>query len=1074
MGLNAKQKEAVEYLDGPLLVLAGPGTGKTQLLSEKVAYILKNTDTNPENILCLTFTDSGATNMRERLKTIIGAASRKVNIGTYHSFGSDILSIYKEYSEDYDRNLDAAIDEVLQFKIIKGIQDKLPGTDILRGDNIKNIIEVISEARSAGLSADNLEKIAKINIEDSAVLSNAISPLLQNVVARNFEASLNGAYRPIYEILKNYEELKPILPTVERSIAKLARDLKDAIVLAESDGKIATLTAWRNLYFEKDDKGNYRLKDRIANKKLLSLSNVMRKYVEYLKEHGLYDFDDMVQEAVRVLNEDTGFRLTLQEKYQYIMLDEFQDTNPSQLSIVKALTDYEKPMIMAVGDDDQAIFEFQGAMSTNLSDFQKHYNAHVVALVENYRSTQEILDFSHEIIKQAPDRFADKELFAHKENPAKSQIYRKEFLSSDAEFGFVSEKISALVKSGIKQSDIAVISYKTKYFLPLLTYLKAHKEIKIAYEKRDNLFEDERIYQILRTFRFVNEIANEKRPSVSLVEIMGYDFFDVPMVAVVKEIHKARDEHKPSFEALADAEEPKIREAVEFLASLAAKSFTEPLEVIFGLMIEKMGVNKYSEYDQFRFYENLSALKGTLTKHFGGKALKLADLIEMIDDYEAASMPLTVKSPYRDAEDAVQILSAHKAKGLEFKYVFIISADHTAWGAGKGNNNLLSLPKNLEQIRHTGMTDGERLRILYVALTRAKDTLYITNSLTDFNGKSADRLEYLEEYVEKLEDGSEIVTSPYVPSRKVELNYVINDELMPSLIENVRNWILPYTHATPDMRVLYKERTERLWLSASSLTDFIDIVYAGPQEFFKRYILCVPTEAETESLAFGTLVHKTYEMVTNKHLSNDAAIELYLDELTKHELPSEVMTKLREKGPADLAVSLEKFGDILRQGEAEVNLSRDRILIDGVPVTGKIDHIVVHEDTKTIEIYDYKTGGYHSDAWNKHTTLYKYMLQLGFYKLLLNRSQKYSKYKVEKAHILFVIPDKDGEVYDKEYIFTDDDEKELIALIKAVYGLVSTLAFMDDSEVFIEADNNLGIKDIMKFKELVLAKCSSL
>ena len=126
MGLNAGQKRAVEYLDGPLLVLAGPGTGKTQLLSEKVAYILKNTDTNPENILCLTFTDSGAKNMRERLKSIIGNSGLKVNIGTYHAFGSEILAQYKNYSEDYDRLLDSPIDDITQFKIIKEIQDNLP------------------------------------------------------------------------------------------------------------------------------------------------------------------------------------------------------------------------------------------------------------------------------------------------------------------------------------------------------------------------------------------------------------------------------------------------------------------------------------------------------------------------------------------------------------------------------------------------------------------------------------------------------------------------------------------------------------------------------------------------------------------------------------------------------------------------------------------------------------------------------------------------------------------------------------------------------------------------------------
>ena len=132
MELNQKQKEAVEYLEGPLLVLAGPGTGKTQLLSEKVAYILKNVDVGPENILCLTFTDSGALNMRERLRSIVGQEATKVTISTYHSFGSDILSQYKNYAEDYDRRLDSAIDEVTQFKIVKSIQDNLPAKDILR------------------------------------------------------------------------------------------------------------------------------------------------------------------------------------------------------------------------------------------------------------------------------------------------------------------------------------------------------------------------------------------------------------------------------------------------------------------------------------------------------------------------------------------------------------------------------------------------------------------------------------------------------------------------------------------------------------------------------------------------------------------------------------------------------------------------------------------------------------------------------------------------------------------------------------------------------------------------------
>ena len=1073
MELNPKQKEAVEYLDGPLLVLAGPGTGKTQLLSEKVAYILKNTDTNPENILCLTFTESGAMNMRERLKTIVGNEGLKVNIGTYHAFGSNVLAQYKNYATDYNRMIDAPVDEVSQFKIVKNIQDKLPGTDILRKDNVKDIISVISAAKSAGLSSLDLAKIAEQNLEDSKILSETISPFLKKIVPRVYKESLENAYQPIYEILQKYVDLPPILKKIERTIVGLARDLKEAMIEAESTEKIRPLSQWKDAYFEKDAKGNFRLKDRVANKKLLSIAKVMEKYDKYLTENGLFDFDDMIEEAVKVLHEDAGFKATLSERYQFILLDEFQDTNPSQFAIIKALTDYEKPMVMAVGDDDQAIYEFQGALSTNLTDFQKHYQANVIPLVENYRSTQEILNFSRQIINQATDRFADKELVAHQPAPKKSEIYRYEFLSSDMEYGFIADKINELIKNGVSQNDIAVISYKTKYFMPLLPFLKSYPEIKIAYEKRDNLFEDEKIHQILTLARFIYELANERNEDTSIVEILSYPFFKLPMVEIVKIMGAARRDKKAVFDYLSASSNSEIKEVAEFLANLVAKSFNEPLEIFLDYLIGACELEGYrspfleyytnlGEYEAFTLYESLAALRGKLKKHFGDKSLKLVDLISMVDDYQEAEMPLNMVSPYREADEAVQILSAHRAKGLEFKYVFIISVDHMAWGKGKGNNNLLALPKNLTQIRHTGMTDGERLRVLYVALTRAKRALYLTNSLRDFNDKSPERLEYLNEYEDKDE-----VISPFLPTKKVQTFYKISEKSSP--VKNLKNWLAPYAKLSPDMKAIYQERVKNYRLSASGLTSFIDIVYAGPQEFFKNYILSVPKEPETEALAFGILIHAVFEAVTNQNLSDEQAIELFLTELDKRELPFEVAQKIREKGPEDLAISLKEFGNILRQGKAEVNLGPEKISIAGVPVTGKIDHLVINEDKKTLEIYDYKTGGYHKEKWQSHATLYKYMLQLGFYKLLLNNSPTYAKYKVEKAHILFVTPDKDGLVYDKIYEFNEKEEKELIDLIKRVYKSIASLDFLENEDVFLRPNNNLGLKDIKKFIALLLA-----
>lgn len=1073
MGLNAKQKAAVEYLDGPLLVLAGPGTGKTQLLSEKVAYILQNTDTNPENILCLTFTESGTSNMRERLKSIVGKPAAKVNIGTYHAFGSEILAHYKNYSENYDRKLDSAIDEVTQYKIVKGIQAGLKGTDILRGDNVKDIIDVISSAKSAGLTPDDLKQIAEQNIADSKVLSDAISPLLQNLVPRKFKESYESAYQPIYEILKSYDEAPPILKNIDRSIRSLARDLKTATAEALSTEKIRPLSDWKDSYFEKDEKGNYRLKDRIANKKLLSIASVMASYDEFLRQNGLYDFDDMIEEAVRVLKEDTGFRLTLSEKYQFILLDEFQDTNPSQFEIIKQLTDYEKPMIMAVGDDDQAIYEFQGASATNLTDFQSHYHAEVIPLVENYRSTQEILDFSRKVINQADDRFADKELIAHREPLKESGISRHEFVSSDAEYAWVADEVAKLINSGVNQSEIAIISYKTKYFMPLLPYLKSHPEIDIAYEKKDNLLEDPKIHQILTILDFVDSLASEKAPTASLLEILSYPFWDLSMLDVIKTMNRAKGDKKSAFDYLADSDNEKIAGIAGLFANLTASALNDPLEITLDYLLGTATLKgftspfltyytNHTEYETFELYENLASLRGVLKRYTGDKKATVKDLVNMIHDYNDAELPINTSSPYRDADEAVQVLSAHKAKGLEFEYVFIISADHMAWGKGKGNNNLLALPKNLMQIRHTGTTDGEKLRILYVALTRAKKSLIITNSLSDFNQKSPERLEYLEEYL----DENKNVISPLIPSGKVICHY----EEIEKNEETVKNWLDNYVTPSPDLRAIYKERLANYRMSASSLTSFIDVVYAGPQEFFKKSVLRAPEEPSSEALAFGNLIHKTFEKITNDQITDEEATKFFLAELEKESIEPEITAKLREKGPADLAVSLKVFGEILRAGKAEVNVAHEKISVAGVPLTGKIDHLIIDEAAKTIELYDFKTGNYHKEKWETQPTLFKYALQLGVYKLLLKNSPTYAKYKISRAHILFVTPDKDGEVHDKVYEFTPEAEELLVNLIQAVYSTIEDLSFLDDPEIFVAPDNSKTIKDIKEFIKLILAK----
>jgi len=1092
MALNSKQEEAVKYLEGPLLVLAGPGTGKTQLLSSKVEYILKNTDATPESILCLTFTENGASNMRERLKSIIGPSANKVNIHTYHAFGSDILAKYKNYATNFDRNLDSSIDTVTQYKIIKNIQDSLDPLDILKGDNIKDIIDTISSAKSARLDSTDLDKIADDNIEATAILNAEINPYLKNIKrAMKFDVGVETVYQPILETLLKHSDTTPITKNIEKEANHLARELSEIIDSESKKEKpsISPLTSWKNKRFELDKNGNFRLKNIIANKKLKSLANVMRRYEDTLEETGLFDFADMISQAIKILKEDRGFKLTLEEQYQYILLDEFQDTNTAQAELIYELTDYEKPLIMAVGDDDQAIFAFQGANASNLLEFQNHYRAKVITLTENYRSSLPILDTSFKIREQVAESFAKahniiKRLTAHKTETA--DISRHEFIEASAEYHFIAEKISELIKSGVKQSEIAIITPKHKYVTDLLPYLKAKENINIAYEKRDDVLMDEKIHELTLLAKFIYELSQKRDPSDQLLEILSFPFFELEPSTILAAINK-RDK-KTTLEFLAQSDDKKLQNMAEFFAIMVEKSFNTPLELFFDTLIGTENyqadqkspfldyyTEKDSDFNVFSLYENLHVLREAVKKHTNLEASKnqtdkktLKDLVIFLDDYTVAGESLTNTSPYQDAADAIQILTAHKSKGLEFEYVFLVSTDDRAWGNAKGNNNFLSLPQNLIEIRHTGVTEDERLRLFFVAITRAKTHLMMTNSLKDFSGKEPGHLEYLAEY--ENEQGQLI--SPHLPqSAQIVSRHYDNLPDDKKLADLKSSWLRNYSTTNGNLKDLLRKRLENYKLTATDLTSFIDIVYAGPQTFYKNRILNAPEAAFSEQLTFGNLIHATFEQVTNNNLTDTEALEYFKTIANSATIPPEKLDSIIEKGVKSLEKSLATFGALLKDknARAEVNLAHEHLNLNGTPLTGKIDHININEAEKTLEIYDFKTSGFTDKGWTSHATLYKYMLQLGFYKLLLNLSPTYSKYKITKAHILFVVPDSaDSEVHDKVYLYNDKDESELKSLIAAIYPLIKSLDFVENPEIFVENDSKKGIKDIKDFAQKIL------
>lgn len=1125
MGLNKEQKAAVEYLDGPLLVLAGPGTGKTQLLSAKVAYILETVDTSPENILCLTFTDAGAQNMRERLQSMIGNAALNVNIYTYHAFGADILNYYKNYGESFDRKLDSPIDDTMRYKIISEIQQALPIMDILRSSETKDIIDTISSAKKARLTAADLRKIATQNIEDSRSIGLEISPFLLALKPREkFAIALENVYQPILEVLLKYSTAEDIVPGVERIANVLAKELNKSITEATAADKpsVTTLNAWKKKYCEvyvpdtkHPDQIAYRLKDNIANKKLASLAGIMQKYEEELTELGLYDFDDMIECAIQYLKNDDGFRMELSERFQYVLLDEFQDTNVSQFELIKLLTDYEKPAIMAVGDDDQAIFAFQGANASNLRDFQEHYEAKVITLLDNYRSTGEVLGLSRAIAEQIDDSFAknyqiNKTLRSMRdewagENKVQLKVSRHEFPGVEAEYYWVAKQIRQLIDDGADPTEIAIIAPKHRFIAPILAYLKA-QNIDVTYEKRDNILQDEKILMIIGLAKFVQRLAHQEQPVECLFEILSYRFWQLPPEVVVRAVERKWGKDQTVLDYLEG--DPELEIIARFLSYLATVVATVPLELWLDYLIGAteiklnfdagIGVGtgtsgstraytspllKYfqdhsSEAELLEFYENLSTLRQKVLQHMQSVKSnetdwmpKLADFVATIEDFELANSQIMRTSIYRDSSRAIQVMTSHKSKGLEFQYVFLTSVDDAAWGKSKGNNNKLALPCNLLQIRHTGITDDEQLRLFFVAITRAKEQLIMTSSRQGADGGDIKRLRYLSESSRDEEEQKSPFLLPEMQRITLHQDELTTAEKIETLC---LNWISNYQKLEPKAMELLRERMKDYRLNATDLTTFIDIIYAGPQTVYQRQVLRVPEASANFAICFGNILHSVFEQITNQGIDDMTAKAALQNEAKRAVLTETERQDLLEKGEHALEITLAEFHEILRHqnAKAEVNLSAEHLNLDGVPLTGKIDHLEIDPVAKTIEVYDFKTGKYYDKKWDSQPSLYKYQLQLGFYKLLLNLSPTYRNYRVTRGHILFVSPDHDDKVYDKIYDYNDLDDQQLKKLIKAVYHHLTSLDFVADEEMFIAADKGRTVKDVKAFIEQVIAKGS--
>ena len=434
--LNSQQKQAVDSIEGVVVVNAGPGTGKTQLLSLRVANILRLSDIAPYNILCLSFSEAAARNMRERLTSLIGGSARQINIFTYHGFGNEIINQYPDYFfEGLQRQ---PIDDVRRQQIVRKIFQDLSfdhELNILDPNKtfiyLKPTLELISNLKKNGISSADYSRILTRNEECLVPIQKVISEFFESFVGARISNKILEALPTFLEqiiAIQTPDNLKEAALETNNFVQlslnlelQFKQEIKQMVELCLEISKSKPFTEWKDRFLTKNDEDKFVISELVKIGKQKAVVKIYEQYQASLNENSLYDFEDMLMEVNLKLEHPTkkALKYNLQEKYQYILVDEFQDTNGVQLRLLQNLVDTAinegNPNLLVVGDPDQAVYKFQGALNNNLALLLEAFtDAKIVNLNTNYRSNQDILDLAFAVIEESTDRLKTNKLLEFK------------------------------------------------------------------------------------------------------------------------------------------------------------------------------------------------------------------------------------------------------------------------------------------------------------------------------------------------------------------------------------------------------------------------------------------------------------------------------------------------------------------------------------------------------------------------------------------------------------------------------------------------------------------------------------
>ncbi|MEZ5046900.1 MAG: ATP-dependent DNA helicase [Chitinophagaceae bacterium] len=981
--LNNEQKEAVDTIYGPVMVLAGPGTGKTEILAMRIANLLRSeAQILPQNILCLTFTDEGKKNMNERLIRIIGIESAsKIAVHTFHSFCNEIINQFPSW-----------------FK--------------------KNEVDLISDLEHIQLLSEILHELP---IEH---------PLHNPKYVDSEIKSLKSAFERIK--LENWDS-REVLNKIDEYIKELSEDPQNISSRGPTKGNLKADILEKLNRLEK-------LKKRVA---------LFEIYDNKMNQINRFEYSDMINWVIRLFETDESILSYMHEKYQYLLVDEFQDTNGSQLAIINLLSAYDaSPNLFIVGDDDQSIYRFQGANIENLISFRKQYKdfgLKEICLKINYRSYQGILDEAALLIKRNNNRMInfmphlDKNLLSESTNSTKqnSQLKLCSFHTPRYEKVFIAQEIKKLIAQGVPMDEIAVLYTKNVDLIELTEYLKK-LDIPFYAKKESDLLKHILIKQLVTIMTYVQrETQVPYSGDEDLFHILHFNFFGIDPIEIAKasitaSTYRKNQKSNSSFRAylqeLIQHEKPllflekasdKLVATAAILENLIQASANLSLLQWFDFMIESCSVIPTilsNPIEKFTHFEALTSFSDYIKKTCQGhKDMELHDFVQGLTILENNKLEIPLINVY-GSDKAVKLFTYHGSKGREFEYVFLGGCVAKEWESKKGNSNTTKFPPNLFGHIQDDKDEEELRRLLYVGITRAKKQVYLSYYEKDLDGKDIEKSRFIHEI---LGDEPDII--------KPELS---RENLI--LFETALN-IDTTTEALQLEKAYVDRQLENFTMNVTSLNQYLEC----PIKFYYNKIVSIPSGV-SENMTFGSAMHyvleKAFEEMKEQkqdHIATERldAILYYFMQKNKEKFSKNGYGKLSEYGKY---INQILNNNLIPESSKNVDLEmKINVLMDGIPLTGKIDKIEKLESGDIV--VDYKTGNYNSPYTKDKLKAPKedkiggdYWRQSVFYKILLDKQQP-RKYKNIGTRFDFLEPDKETNLLPPSFVFNvSDNDIEIV------------------------------------------------